>query len=150
MHYLLKYDDGDDEHISWRAIQIGIRNITSGGFIDVEHLHPLPSGQLNTDTGKLWSLRDASPQDLLDISVPIFPKVEDIIEDTDGCGYQFQGQTNAGRVARSASSAIGVRRKSAISIPGHGKNHSDHQGSTMDCNLKELTLSDEAPILSGT
>ena len=40
-------------HISWRAIQIGIRNITSGGFIDVAHQHPLPSGQINTDNGKL-------------------------------------------------------------------------------------------------
>ena len=150
MHYLLKYDDGDDEHISWRAIQVGIRNITSGGFIDVAHQHPLPSGQINTDNGKLWSLRDASPQDLLGISVPIFPEMEDIIEDTDGCGSQFQGQTNAGRVARSASSAIGVRRKSSISVPGHGKNHSDHEGHTMDCNLKELTLSNEAPVLSGT
>jgi hypothetical protein len=150
MHYLLKYDDGDDEHISWRAIQVGIRNITSGGFIDIAHQHPLPSGQINTDNGRLWSLRDASPQDLLGISVPIFPEMEDIIEDTDGCGYQFQGQTNAGRVARSASSAIGVRRKSSISVPGHGKNHSDHEGHTMDCNLKELTLSNEAPVLSGT
>ena len=83
MHYLLKYDDGDDEHISWRAIQIGIRNITSGGFIDVEHLHPFPSGQLNTDTGKLWSLRDASPQDLLDISVPIFPEIVGITNSKD-------------------------------------------------------------------
>ncbi len=53
MHYLLKFDDGDEMHISWRATQIGIRNITSGGFIDVEHQHPLPSWQLNTDTGKL-------------------------------------------------------------------------------------------------
>ena len=42
MHYLLKYDDGDEQHISWRAIQVGIRNITSGGFIDVAHQHPLP------------------------------------------------------------------------------------------------------------
>ena len=108
------------------------------------------SGQINTDNGKLWSLRDASPQDLLGISVPIFPEMEDIIEDTDGCGSQFQGQTNVGRVARPASSAIGVRRKSSISVPGHGKNHSDHEGHTMDCNLKELTLSNEAPVLSGT
>jgi hypothetical protein len=57
---------------------------------------------------------------------------------------------NAGRVARSASSAIGMRRKSAISMPGHGKNHSDHQGYKMDCKLKELTLSDEAPVLNTT
>ena len=61
----------------------------------------------------------------------------------------FKGQTNAGRVARPASSAIGVRRKSSISVPGHGKNHSDHEGHTMDCNLKELALSNEAPVLSG-
>ena len=40
MHYLLKYDDGAGEHGSWRAIQIGIRNITTGGFIDVAHQHP--------------------------------------------------------------------------------------------------------------
>ena len=110
MHYLLKYDDGDDEHISWRAIQVGIRNTTSGGFIDVAHQHPLPSGQINTDNGKLWSLRDASPQDLLGISVPIFPEIEDNIEDTDGCGSQFQEQTNSDRVTRSTSSVIGVRR----------------------------------------
>ena len=76
--------------------------------------------------------------------------MKDITEDTDGCGSQFQGQTDAGRVARPASSAISVRRKSTISIPGHGKNHSDHQGYTMDRNLKEPTLSDEAPVLSGT
>ena len=44
MQYLLKYDDGDDERISLRVIQIGIRNTTSGGFIDVEHQHPLSSG----------------------------------------------------------------------------------------------------------
>jgi len=86
-----------------------------------------------------------SPSPLLGISVPIFPEMEDIIEDTDGCGSQFQGQTNAGRVARSASGAIGVRRKSSISVPGHGKNHSDHEGHTMDFNLKELALSNEAP-----
>ena len=85
MHYLLKYDDGDEEHVSWRAIQIGIRNTTSSGFIDVAHQHSLSSGQLSTGTGKLWSLRDASSQDLLYISVPIFPEMEDIIEDTDGC-----------------------------------------------------------------
>ena len=30
------------------------------------------------------------------------------------------------------------------------QNHSDHQGHTMDCNLKGLALSDEAPVLSGT
>ena len=43
-----------------------------------------------------------------------------------------------------------MRRKSAISMPGHGKNHSDHQGYKMDCKLKELTLSDEAPVLNTT
>ena len=69
-----------------------------------------PSGQLNTDTGKLWSLRDASSQDLLGISVPIFPEIEDNIEDTDGCGSQFQEQTNSDRVTRSTSSVTGVRR----------------------------------------
>ena len=39
---------------------------------------------------KLWSLRDASSQDLLDISFPIFPEMKDITEDTDGCGSRFQ------------------------------------------------------------
>jgi hypothetical protein len=122
----------------------------AGGFIDVAHQHVLPSGPLNTDTGKEWTLRDATVQDLIEISVPVFPELKDVTEDADGCGSQFQGQTNAGRVARSASSAIGVRRKSVISIAGHGKNHSDHQGYTMDKNLKELTLSSEAPVLSGS
>ena len=150
MHYLPKYDGGDEEHVPWRAIQIGIRNISPAAAIDVAHKHPLPSGQLNTDTGRLWGLRGASSQDLLGIFAPIFPEMKDIIEGTGGCGSQFQGQTNAGRVARSASSAISVRRRSAISMPGHGKNHSDHQGYTMNRNLKELTLSGGAPVLSGT
>jgi hypothetical protein len=152
LHYLVKYDDGDEGHLAWRGIQVGMLNASSGGFIDVAHQHTLPSGALNTDTGKEWTLRDATVQDLADISVPIFPEMNDVIEceDTDGCGSQFQGQTNAGRVARSAASAIGVRRKSVISIAGHGKNHSDHQGFTMDKNLKELTLSSEAPVLSGS
>ena len=35
-------------------------------------------------------------------------------------------------------------------MPGYVKNHSDHQGQTMDFSLKELTLSDEAPVISGT
>jgi len=45
-----------------------------------------------------------------------------------------------------------VKRKSTITIPGHGKNHSDHQGYTINRNLKELVLSDEsqAPVLSVT
>ena len=30
------------------------------------------------------------------------------------------------------------------------KSHSDHEGYTEDCNLKELTLSNKAPVLSGT
>ena len=76
--------------------------------------------------------------------------MKDIIEDTDGCGSQFQGQTNGGRVARAASSALDVRRKSAISIPKHGKNHPDHQSFTMAQNVKELTHSSEAPGLSGS
>ena len=45
--------------------------------------HALPSGQLNADTGKLWSLRDASPQDLLGISVPIFPEIVGITNSKD-------------------------------------------------------------------
>ena len=150
LHYLLKYDDGDQEHVSWSTIQIGIRNLVSGGFIEVAHLHELPSGTLNPDTGKQWTLRDATAADLVSISVPKFAEMEDLIEDVDGCGYQFQGQTNAGRVARSASSAIAVRRKSNICVPGHGKNHADHEGFTMAENVKELTLSSEAPVLSGS
>ena len=39
LHYLLKYDDGDQEHVSWSTIQIGIRNLVSGGFIELAHLH---------------------------------------------------------------------------------------------------------------
>ena len=149
-HYLITFDDGDTQHSPWPGIQIGIRNFDSGGFIDVAHQYPLPSGALNTDTGQQWTLHDATSSDLANISVPIFPELKDVIEDTDGCGGQFQGQTNGGRVARSASSAIGVRRKSVIGIAEHGKNHCDHQSFTMDQNLKELTLSSEAPVLSGT
>jgi len=150
LHYLVKCDDGDEGHLAWRGIQVGMRNASSGGFIDVAHKLELPSGALNTDTGKVWTLRDATVQDLDGISVPAFPEMEDVIQDTDGCGNQFQGQTNAGRVARSASSAVRVRRKGVISIAGHGKNHSDHQGYTMDRDLKELALSSEAPVLSGS
>ena len=93
------------------------------------HLRELPSGTLNPDTGKQWTLHDATAADLVSISVPKFAEMEDLIEDVGGCGYQFQGQTNAGRVARSASSAIAVRRKSNICVLGHGKNHVDHEGS---------------------
>ena len=76
--------------------------------------------------------------------------MEDLIEDVGGCGYQFQGQANAGRVTRSAPSAIAVRRKSATCVPGHSKNHADHEGFTMAENIKELTPSSEAPVLSGS
>ena len=72
------------------------------------------------------------------------------MEDTDGCILQFQKKTNAGRVARSASSPIGVRRKNIISDFGHGRNHSDHQGNTMNKILKILNISNEAPVLSGS
>jgi hypothetical protein len=149
-HCLVEFDDGDQEHLSWREIQLGILNLSSGGFIDVAHQYELPSGTLNPDIGRKWTLRDASASDLAAISVPVLPGMTDIIEDTDGCASQFQGQTNAGRVARSAPSAIAVRRQSVISQPGHGKNHSDHEGHTMDRNLKELTLSSEAPVLCGS
>ena len=47
-----------------------------------------------------------------------------------------------------APATIGVRRKSAISIPGHGGNQSDHQDRVIDANLKELALSCEAPVFS--
>lgn len=150
LHYLITYDDGDIGHVSWLDVQVGIRNYQSSGFIDVAHQYPLPSGTFNTDTDQQWTLRDATASDLASTSCPIFPELKDTIEDTDGCGGQFQGQTNAGRVARSASSAIGVRRKSVIGIAGHGKNHCDHQGFTMSQNVKQLTLSSEAPVLSGT
>ena len=45
------YDDEDQAHVSWSTIQIGIRNLASGGFIAAGHLHGLPSGTLNPDTG---------------------------------------------------------------------------------------------------
>ena len=148
--YLVTFDDGESAHKSWYNIQVGFLNLEGGGFVDVPHQYPLPSGANNDVSGKQWSLRDASTADLAKISVPVFPEMEDIIEDTDGCASQFQGQTNAGRVARSASSFVAVRRKSVISIAQHGKNHCDHQGFTMDQNLKELTLTSEAPVVDGT
>ena len=43
---------------------------------------------------------------------------------------------NTGRVTRSAPSAIAVRRKSATCVPGHGKNHADHEGFKMAENIK--------------
>ena len=132
------------------TFQVSIRNLANGGLIEVAHLHELPSGTLNPDTGKQWTLRDATAADLVSISVPKFAEMEDLIEDVDGYGYQFQGYTNAGRVARSASSAIAVSRKINICVPDHGKNHADHEGFTMAENVKELTLSSEAPVLSGS
>ena len=148
-HYLVEFDDGDQEHLSWHEIQLGILNLASGGFIDVAHQYELPSGTLNPDTGREWTLRDASASDIAAISLPVFPEMRGIIEDTDGCASQFQGQTNAGRVARSASSAIAVRRKASICVPGHGKNHADNRGFTMAENEKKLTLPSVAPFLSG-
>jgi hypothetical protein len=42
-------------------------------------------------------LRHASSQDLLDISVPIFPEMKDIIEDTGGCAApNFKGRRMLG------------------------------------------------------
>ena len=151
MHYLLKFDDGDEKFAHFVA-----------GHPDRDSQHhqrrlhrrraPAPAPKRAAQHRHRQAVGPARcqpsrPPRHLRLHLP---QNGEIIEYTDGCGYQFQGQTNAGRVARSASSAIGVRRKSVISIPAHGKNHSDHQGHTMDCNLKELTLSDEAPILSGT
>ena len=60
--------------MSWSTIQIGIRNLVSGGFIEVAHLHELPSDTLNPDTGKQWTLRDATAADLVSILSQNLPK----------------------------------------------------------------------------
>ena len=101
---------------------------------------------MNGEGSLLWGLRDASTDEF----EPLFPEMADVLEITDGCAAQFQGQTNAGRVARSASGPSGVRRQSIISIAGHGKNNCDHQGATNTANVRKLSLSNQSPLFHGT
>jgi len=101
---------------------------------------------MNGEGSLLWGLRDASTDEV----VPLFPEMADVLEVTDGCAAQLQGQTNAGRVARSASGPSGVRRQSIISIAGHGNNSCDHQGATNTANVRKLSLSNQSPLFHGT
>ena len=130
----------------WPIIQGGIINNEGKNYVNAGHLHELPSGPMNGEGSLLWGLRDASTDEF----EPLFPEMADVLEITDGCAAQFQGQTNAGRVARAASGPSGVRRQSIISIAGHGKTNCDNQGATNAANVRKLSLSNQSPLFHGT
>ena len=56
-------------------------------------------------------------------------------ESTDGCGGQFQGESNYGPVARGATGASAVRRHSTTDEKNHGKNVSDPLGGQFQARL---------------
>ena len=54
-----------------------------------------------------------------------FPSMDDHIENTDGSGSQFAGETNLARVAGSLIRSTKARQYSAIGVAVHGKGMSD-------------------------
>jgi len=64
----------------------------------------------------------------MDELTPRMPGLADHCESTGGCGGQFQGEPNYGLVARGATGASAVRRRSITDEKNHGKNVSGPLG----------------------
>ena len=91
----------------------------------------LPTGSIGGEGSGEWSLSDETELE------PRMPDVEDHYEMTDGCGGQFQGETNYGQVARGTVGPTRVRRHSIIDEANHGKSVSDAAGGQFQARLNE-------------
>jgi hypothetical protein len=103
----------------------------SCGYVPAPHEEELPTGSIGSVGGGEWSLSDKTELKAR------MPEMKDHYEGTDGCGGQFQGETNYGQVARGAVGPTRVRRHSIIDEDNHGKNVSDPAGGQFQARLNE-------------
>lgn len=142
-YYHVVFDDGDEADYSWRQIMLGVRWHTSNGYVPAPHEEELPTGCIGGEGSSEWSLSDETELK------PRMPDIKDHYEGTDGCGGQFQGETNYGLVARGAIGPTRVRRHSIIDEANHGKNVSDPAGGQFQARLNE-SVKENHTIYPGT
>jgi hypothetical protein len=156
-HYNMQREDyehilkhGTSLHGEW--FENGQRIPRKGGE---KHAAELPTGNMpckvgDEEGGKPWGLVDAPfTSDEASAAAAVFPEMEHTIEPTDGCGGQFQGEANVGRVATALHGPTKLRRHSVIGVANHGKGIGDAMGYVLTKSIDE-GVAHQRLILQGT
>lgn len=148
MEHILKY--GTSLHGEWF---VGGQRVPQKG--GKKHAAELPTGNMpckvgDEEGGKPWGLVDAPfTSDEASAAAAVFAEMENNIEPTDGCGGQFQGEANVGRVAGALHGPTKLRRHSVIGVANHGKGIGDALGHVLTTSVDE-GVAHQRLLLQGT